>query len=204
MRSCILSPQTQRKMTMKWFALPVLLIFGVTAAMGFATPRAEAATVLECLGPSGGVPYTPGFWRNKHGEVLIGGDDLGILRFLNLVDANGNAFDPTTFAQFAAWLKAGYAVNMAYMLSVQLAAAELNVFNGAVPTSAVIYAPGTSSADSNGLATLGQIIVEANLALGADGYTPAGDSNRAYQEALKNARDAANNDTNYLQPNCLD
>ena len=36
---------------------------------------------------------------------------------------------------------------MAYMLSVQLAAMELNVFNGNVSGSALISAPGTASAN---------------------------------------------------------
>lgn len=195
-----LATQTTKKGdAMKRLAGVLVLLAATTSPMVAHPAHAQPA----CIGPSGGVPYTPGFWSNKHGRAAIGSDDLAVLNFLNLVDANGNAFDPANFDTFRAWLLAGNAVNMAYMLSVQLAAAELNVFNGAVSGSALIYAPGTNSADVNGFATLNSIIIEANLALGADSFTPAGDANRAYQEALKNALDAANNDTNYLQPNCL-
>ena len=49
--------------------------------------------------------------------------ELGLLSSLNLVDARRQGdFDPTTHAEFATWLLDGNAVNMAYMLSVHLAA----------------------------------------------------------------------------------
>ena len=44
---------------------------------------------------------------------------------------------------------------MAYMLSAQLAAMRLNVLNGLVNASALIYAPGTNSANpATGFATV--------------------------------------------------
>jgi len=44
------------------------------------------------------------------------------------------------------------------------------------------------------------LIDEANALLGADGHTPAGDPNRAAQEALKNFIDALNNGAGVLSP----
>jgi hypothetical protein len=88
---------------------------------------------------------------------------------------------------------------MSYMLSAQLSAMVLNVRHGLVNGAGMIYAPGTGSASSLGFASVNDIIAEANAALGADGYTPSGDPNRALQEALKNALDAANNNANFVQ-----
>jgi hypothetical protein len=42
-------------------------------------------------------------------------------------------------------------------------------------------------------------MAEANAALGANGLTVAGSADRAYQEALKNALDKANNNLTFVQ-----
>jgi hypothetical protein len=89
---------------------------------------------------------------------------------------------------------------MAYMLSAQLAAMKLNVYNGLVSGPALIYAPGTGVANAAGFATVNAVIGAANTALGNDGYTPSGDTNRPLQEALKNALDNANNNYSFVQP----
>ena len=141
-----------------------------------------------CKKPSGG--KTPGFWSNKNGEAKMNDGttgaafELGLLSALNLVDANGNAFDPATYGSFRTWLLDGNAVNMAYMLSVHLAAMRLNVEAGFVNGNAFYIPYG---------GTINSLITAANNALGADGYTPSGDPNRAAQEQLKNALDALNN-----------
>jgi hypothetical protein len=54
---------------------------------------------------------------------------------------------------------------MAYMLSAQLAAMELNVFNGFVNGNALIYAPGTTSANALGYASVNAVMAEANTDL---------------------------------------
>ena len=151
-----------------------------------------------CLGPGGGL--TLGFWSNKNGKALFGDDDLALMVTLNLRDAEGNNFNPTTYDAFRTWLLGGTATNMAYMLSVQLAAMELNVFNGKVSDSALVYAPGTTSANSLGFATINALMAEANAELGLHGFTLADSQYRAYQEALKNALDNANNNKSFVQP----
>jgi hypothetical protein len=150
-----------------------------------------------CLAAGGG--HTLGFWSNKNGQALVSLADLAALAALNLRDANGSNFDPATVAQLRTWLLNGTAVNMAYMLSVQLAAMELNVYEGFVSGSALIYAPGTTSANAFGFATVSDVMAEANAELGLHGLTLAGSPYRAYQEALKNALDQANNNLNFLQ-----
>jgi hypothetical protein len=86
------------------------------------------------------------------------------------------------------------------MLSAQLAAMELNVEAGFVSGSALVYAPGTTSANALGFATVNAVMVEANTELGLHGSTLAGSPYRAYQEALKNALDNANNNKTFVQP----
>ena len=77
---------------------------------------------------------------------------------------------------------------------------ELNVYNGFVTGGALICAPGTISANALGYASVNAVMAEAYAALGSDGLTPAGDPNRAYQEALKKALDKANNTYTFVQP----
>lgn len=150
-----------------------------------------------CLG--GGGAKTLGFWSNKNGQAQVGADDLALLVSLNLRTAAGGAFDPSGYAAFRAWLLSATATNMAYMLSAQLSAMELNVYNGLVNGGALVYAPGTQSANALGFATVSNLMAEANTALGANGLTLAGSPDRAYQEALKNALDNANNNLTFVQ-----
>lgn len=161
-----------------------------------------------CLGPGGGL--TLGFWSNKNGQALVTtntgnvsvcgaplpASDLAWLSSLNLKDGAGNNFDPATYAAFRTWILNATATNMAYMLSAQLAAMELNVLNGKVNGSAIVYAPGTGGSDFKSVCTLMGL---ANTELGAHGSVLSGSPFRAYQEALKNALDRANNDQNFVQ-----
>ena len=161
-----------------------------------------------CLGPGGGL--TLGFWSNKNGQALVvtntgnvsvcgaplPANDLAWLVSLNLRDGAGNAFDPANYTAFRTWLLSATATNMAYMLSAQLAAMELNVLNGKVNGSAIVYAPGTGGSDFKSVCTLMGL---ANTELGAHGNVLSGSPYRAYQEALKNALDRANNDQNFVQ-----
>ncbi len=145
-----------------------------------------------CLGAGGGM--TLGFWSNKNGQALVGADDLAMLVALNLRNANGSHFDPASKLALKNWLLAGTAVNMANMLSVQLAAMELNVFNGKVSGDALVYGGPTL-----GFLTINALMTLANTDLGLHGNTTASGPERSYQEALKNALDAANNNLNFVQ-----
>jgi uncharacterized repeat protein (TIGR01451 family) len=161
----------------------------------------ETATGLNfgnlCVGGGGGL--TIGFWGNKNGQALIGADDLALLSGLNLVNEDGSAFDPTTAAEVRTWLRSANAVNMAYLLSAQLAAMALNVHNGFVEGSALVFAPGTTSANAAGFASVSALMAEANAELGLHPTAFVGDAWRAYQEALKDALDSANNNLTFVQ-----
>ena len=151
-----------------------------------------------CLGAGGGMGL--GFWSNKNGLDLVAADDRALLASLCLRTANGSIFAPANNSQLRSWLLNANAVNMAYMLSAQLAAMELNVFNGKVSGNRLVYAPGCGNTGvGNNFITINDLMVAANVALCADGVTPDGDPNRANQECLKNALNAANNNLNFVQ-----
>jgi hypothetical protein len=157
-----------------------------------------------CLGEGGGL--TLGFWSNKNGQTAFGKITgvFNTLTALNLRNADGSAFDPTTYAAFRPWILGADAVNMAYMLSAQLAAMKLNVLSGRVSATSMVYAPGVSGATAFGFVSIGSLMSAADASLGANGNTPSGNSARAYQEVLKNALDGANNNHNFVQANPCD
>jgi hypothetical protein len=150
-----------------------------------------------CLGAGGG--RTLGFWSNRNGQRIFTATDLGKMGELNLRDANGKAFDPASYTAFRTWLLGANATNMAYMLSAQFAAIYLNASHGFIDPYALIYAPGVASANALGFATIWDVAVEANATLAAAGLTLAGSPARAYQTALKDALDRANNNLNFVQ-----
>src|SRR5262249_16583553 len=88
-----------------------------------------------CLGAGGGL--TLGFWSNKNGQAILSANDPAwrtLLNSLNLRNADGSPFvvpsGSTGYGTFRTWLLGANATNMAYMLSAQLAAMELNVAYG--------------------------------------------------------------------------
>jgi hypothetical protein len=160
-----------------------------------------------CLGAGGGL--TRGFWSNKNGQALVTAEDITTLTTLNLKNPNGDNFDPGNYAEFKTWISKANATNMAYMLSAQLAAMALNVENDKVDGEHMIYAPellqfGPTPAGLNdlGFISIDDLVEAGDSELGSDGHnlTKTGSSFRAYQEALKNALDNANNNTNFVQP----
>jgi len=147
-----------------------------------------------CRKASGG--RTPGYWSNQNGQTTLndGGTmapELGLLSSLNLVDASGNPFDPTTYGSFRTWLLASDAVNMAYKLSSHLAAMTLNVEAGFVNGDA-FFLPCNC--------TINELLDDANTSLGNFPYTPSGHPQRANQEQLKNWLDQLNNNALVIPP----
>lgn len=157
-----------------------------------------------CLGAGGG--KTLGFWSNKNGEKVMkdGGSLAPELTLLNnLCLRNGAGVDQnfgTNYGNFRKWLLAATATNMAYMLSAQLAAMELNVEAGFVSGGSIVYAPGCGNTglDDNFI-TISDLLAAAEAAICADELTLSGDPNRAPQECLKDALDDANNNLNFVQ-----
>lgn len=152
-----------------------------------------------CLGAGGG--KTLGFWSNKNGQAIFtsSSSNLTLMQVLNLRNANGTDFNPANYSAFRTWILNATATNMAYMLSAQLAAMALNVNNGLVSGSSLVYAPGAVGANGAGFISVGALITEANTELGLHGLVLSGSAFRSYQEALKNALDRGNNNLNFVQ-----
>lgn len=162
-------------------AAPLPVVAGQTTTVVFGN---------YCTVPSNG--RTLGFWSNKNGQSYISGADLAMLSALNLRNANGSPFDPGTGAALRNWLLKGEATNMAYMLSVQLAAMELNVFNGFVDGGGYYVPAGM---------TVNGLMAAANTSLGLYPVTTAANDpsdQRQVQEGLKDWLDELNNGAGLL------
>src|SRR5206468_5156913 len=70
---------------------------------------------------AGGANAAP-LWAARDGQALITTDDLAFLSSLYLRNARGADFNPATTKSLSNWLVRATADNMAYALSVQLAA----------------------------------------------------------------------------------
>jgi hypothetical protein len=149
---------------------------------------------------------TLGFWSNQNGKKAMenpstGGMNsaLAFLTSLNLRDFNGNHYDPSSYntgaTGFRSWLLSGNAVNMSYMLSVQMAATELSMRAGLLSRNSIVDATGYNLPDD--FVTLGTEANYANFLLAgsqdAQLVTRSGNSLRITQEAWKNFLDAVNN-----------
>jgi hypothetical protein len=204
-------------------AAPVWVATTALSASGL-TPPASANFGNVCLGADSGL--TLGFWSNKNGQALESASDLCFLNTLNLVNGAGAAFDPipsgcpspTTTqlnngkAALKSWLLGGTATNMAYMLSVQLTAMELNTLHGQSPADTLYIGANTASACSaagvtvtlvnpSGFTTVANLMSAANSALGVSGgnLTVGASALRTCQEDLKTALDDGNNNKNFVQ-----
>jgi hypothetical protein len=96
---------------------------------------------------------------------------------------------------------------MAYMLSAQLAAMELNVMNGNVKTPVMMYVgtppPGcslTHAVNALGFISVTDLMYDANTLLLANPVTVAAGTPRTCQEFVKTALDNGNNNKNFDIP----
>lgn len=134
---------------------------------------------------------TPGFWQNNNGQELLSAHPewLAELRDLNLVDEQGNDFDPFTPEDVANWILSDAGQNMAWKLSSFVAADTLNVLAGF--TDPTVYAQGQ---------TVGYWIDYGNELLGLYPLTPPGAEGRAEQTYVKDILDAVANGKSFVQP----
>jgi hypothetical protein len=156
--------------------------------------------------------FGTGFWTNKNGQSQITGSYLCQLNTLCLRDATGSDFDPVvncpspTNSQINAgktnlknWLANATATNMSYMLSAHLASMKLNVLKGIIDGTKLIYAPGTSSANAAGFASVNAVMMEANVMLCSNAVIDANSVVRSRAESVKNALENGNNNNNFIQ-----
>jgi hypothetical protein len=176
-----------------------------TNPVNFSLALGEVKTVEFgnlCVGKGGGL--TLGYWSNKNGAKVITGPPalLSSVEALCLRKADGSLLGNVNLATFQSFLTGANATNMANMLSAQLAAMKLNVLSGGVGGGALIYAPGTNSANSLGFATVNAVMTEANTLLcsgGSNLLIMSGNPDRPRAEALKTALDKANNNLTFVQ-----
>ena len=147
---------------------------------------------------------TATFWASRDNQALITTDDLAFLSSLYLRNATGADFNPATTKALSNWLRRATTTNMAYMLSAELAAMELNVRHTFVNGSALVYAPGlllygTVGLNSAGFISINDLMAAAAAEIQAHAVTTSGSPDRAVQEALKNALDDANNNKTFTQ-----
>jgi hypothetical protein len=147
----------------------------------------------------------PGFWASRDGQALITTDDLAFLSSLSLRRATGADFNPTTTKALSNWMVKVTDTNMAYVLSAQLAAMELNVRHNLVTGSALVYAPGlllygTVGLNSAGFISIADLMTAAAAEIQAHALTTSGSPDRAIQVALKSALEDANNNKTFTQP----
>lgn len=137
--------------------------------------------------------HTIGFWRNRHGvDLILTNGLLADLGSLNVVDGDGGRFTTNDIDEYRTWMRKAESTNMAYMLSAQLTAMHFNVSVGFVGAGCMIDDPNL------GQVTISSVMDAAIQSLATDPYTPQGHAQRDYQEQLKHALDAANNNSNWL------
>ena len=146
-------------------------------------------------------------WCQGFAQSQLTTNDFAALTALCLRNADGSNRDFTSSSlsannsAYTCWVNGESQVNMAYALSVELATMELTIRSGAISNSAtqLLYAPGCGNTGvNNNFITVNDLVTAANAALCADGLTKCGDSNRAYQLALYNALNNANNNSNFV------
>jgi uncharacterized protein DUF642 len=164
---------------------------------------------------------TLGFWSNKNGQALITCADIASLNVLNLKKADGTDAVFTNAASVKSFLLSASATNMANMLSAQLASTQLNLNHHFFGSSTAIDVEGvittwsgnsqganlTNNLDNDGntvsevggnvnqygFASIQGLIDAANAELALHSTAYSSDAWRVYQEALKIAFDAMNN-----------
>jgi hypothetical protein len=149
--------------------------------------------------------YTLGYWSNKNGQAVLKVNDTAwrtLLTGLNLVKANGTAYDISTVVSFATayggfrtWLLNATATNMSYMLSAQMATTRLNIAYMGFDGSATVFDPVSGT-----WKTINQLIVDANAFLGSNSNTTASGAARTTAEQYKNVFDALNNNLATITP----
>ena len=167
-------------------------------------PEAEQQVAYGNVSLGAGGSNSIVFWSNKTGSRTVTSDDLAFLSSLSLRDGKGVDFNPATPKALADWGLNATETNMAYMLSVQLAAMQLNVRHGLVNGSALVHAPGllayaAAGLNSNGFISVNDLMAAAAAEVLVHPQTRNGSLDRPYQEAMKGVLDDANNNKNFVQ-----
>jgi hypothetical protein len=149
-----------------------------TAAANYFTPAAGLMSVVSIGMDGNGAPQGINFWDASGNAALITAADFAALASLNLERGAGNTFDPTTAAQLDQFFRTANAQNAFASLSAQLAVMDLNVLSGRVLATSIVYAGNllqyvssplaayTTGLDGGGFISIGDLLADANAALG--------------------------------------
>jgi hypothetical protein len=187
--------------------------------------------------PSAG--FTLGYWGNKNGQAILQANDpvwRAAINSCSLVTSNGASYAVpagnfnTAYTSFSSFLSGAKAVNMANMLSAQLAATTLDVQYQGLRDSVGLIVPaclvtstgsnvvkvlqlplvpaplgtpacaGTNCATANGYISVGALRAAAKASLAANPNTTQIGPARTYQECLKLLLDQVNNNGNPPAP----
>ena len=112
-------------------------------------------------------------------------------------------------AQLQAWLSISPNATTSYQLAVQLATMDLNILAANVQATDLVYAGGLLSyagaygiggLTSGGFIDVQNLMNAANAILALDPRAVSGDPNQAYELALSQVLQAANSNTDFVQP----
>jgi hypothetical protein len=163
--------------------------------------------------PSGTGGKAVAFWDNKGNAKLITAADLSSLDALNLVNQGGAGFDPKAVAQLEAWLSISPNASTSYQLAVQLAVLDLNVLDGYVQTTDLLYAGGLlpyavvdniAGLTSGGFIDVQSLMQAANTVLGqvSPGTQPSS-AIQAYEAALIQVLQSVNSNSDFVSQDLL-
>ena len=153
---------------------------------------------------------TIGYWSNKTGSVYAA-SIAATLNCYKLRKPDGSIFTVTTGSAgataFSSWILSANSTNSANMLAAQTAGMVCNVTKGLVSPTAIVYAPGTGLS-ANRFTTIAALLAAAKAELSYRdmtgklyvlGTNTTLAAKRAYEIALKDALDQANNNLNFVQ-----
>lgn len=146
-------------------------------------------------------------WCGKMGQSVLCSNDFAVLNGLCLKNEDGSDRDfksaslTTNKSDLKNWLQGCRDKNMAYWLSCELAAAQLNLLEGDDDGNCVVVKKGCGERGSRkAYMTINELIAKANASLAAWGNSPKGDSHRDDQECLMRALKHCNKNKNRIQP----
>ncbi len=163
------------------------------------------ATIIQPT-TGGGNPYTPGYWHNRNGKAALNAAPQSVFTFLDTLcfwSSDGSAFVPTA-ADIPGWIQTN-GTNMANKLSGMLLCMELNVHvavggKTVDPNQMVSVPSGDAAVLGFSQISIGDLMTLAITELCTPGHNivGAGSPYRAYEAALEDVLDRANNQSNWL------
>jgi hypothetical protein len=146
-----------------------------------------------------------GFWMSKNGTTAFNSlwspeYFLYSLNWSYLRNADGSQFVPASYDELKVWMNRGTATNIAYSLSVQLAAYQLNLESGMVGYDRIVHTPGIGYDWYNpNFMPAYYLVWKATEMLAYYPVVTGGSPQRTEMENLKNILERANSNLSWVQ-----